>query len=63
MGRECKVDSQCRTAEEYHAGGFSTIERRFKDGDVVELDIDMKPRAEKRTDAGINVYMGPCCIL
>ena len=35
------------------------IEGRFKDGDVVELDIDMKPRAEKRTDAGINVYMGP----
>ncbi|MFR8555095.1 MAG: hypothetical protein ACLVEU_17955 [Bacteroides cellulosilyticus] len=54
-----KLTVNAEQPKEYHAGGFSTIERRFKDGDVVELDIDMKPRAEKRTDAGINVYMGP----
>ena len=45
-----KLTVNAEQPKEYHAGGFSTIERRFKDGDVVELDIDMKPRAEKRTD-------------
>lgn len=41
------------------SGKFVTLDRKFEDGDVVELSLEMEPRTVAVRDAGMNVYVGP----